>query len=115
MTVAFHSVKVQNGPVSDRQQPDTFNHLLGLDNGRHTILPHLHPGSMNDVHTFIELLVLLQDIDTGMNYDPPDPAFKSTPVLKCVDLQKYLYKSFLEHILGIFPVMSKTVTHSQHF
>jgi hypothetical protein len=31
---------------------------------------------MYDINTLIELLVLFQIVDTGVNDDPPDPAFQ---------------------------------------
>jgi hypothetical protein len=49
-----------------------------------------------------------------MNDDPPDPTLKCTLILKGVYLGKYFYKSFLQHILRILPVMSKPIAYSQH-
>jgi hypothetical protein len=59
-------------------------------------------------------LVLLKVVDAGMHYDPPNPSLKSSLVLKSVYLGKYFNKSFLKHILRIFPVMCISITDSQH-
>ena len=69
---------------------------------------------MNQVYTFVEFFILLQDIDTGMNNDSPDPSFESAPVFKCVNLCKDLDKTLLQHIFCIFPVVGKTITYCQH-
>jgi hypothetical protein len=47
------------------------------------------------ISTLIELLVLLQNIDTGMHNNTPDPSFKGATILKSMYLQKDLYKAFL--------------------
>jgi hypothetical protein len=49
-----------------------------------------------------------------MNDDPPNPTLESTLVLKGVHLGKHFYKSFLQHILRIFPVVGEPVADSQH-
>ena len=45
---------------------------------------------MDQIHALIELLILFQNIDTGMNNDPAYPAFKRAPVLEAVDLREDL-------------------------
>jgi hypothetical protein len=49
-----------------------------------------------------------------MNDNAPDPTLKGTFVLKGVYLGKYFYKSLLQHILRIFPVVGEPVADGQH-
>jgi hypothetical protein len=50
---------------------------------------------MNDIHTFIELLVFLQMIDTSMYHDSPDPTFKGALALEGMYLGENLDESLL--------------------
>ena len=43
-------------------------------------------GSMNHIHTFIELLIFFEMVDTGMHHNSPYPTLKCSFVLKGVDL-----------------------------
>ena len=70
---------------------------------------------MQDVDILTESLILFQVVDTGVNNNSPDPAFKSSLVLESVNLRKHFYETFLKHILSIFPVMGKAKTNCQHF
>jgi hypothetical protein len=46
--------------------------------------------------------------------DPPDPTLEGTFALKGVYLGKHLYKSFLQHIFRVFPVVGEPVADGQH-
>jgi hypothetical protein len=44
-----------------------------------------------------------------------NPSLKSTFVLKGVHLGEYLYKSFLQHVLGVLPRLCEAIANRQHF
>src|SRR4029078_8822391 len=111
----FHRLKVDSRPVSDRQHSDALHHLFCLDNRRYRILSYLEPVCVDYIDAFIDILVLLQNIDTSMNNNTPDPSFKSTTVLKRMHLQKDFNKAFLKHVFCIFAVMCIPIANGQHF
>src|SRR5687767_1280137 len=114
MRVTFNGIEVEHSPVSYWQYAYTFHYLLRLNDRGHRFFPHLECSSVNDIYAFIELFIFLEVIDTGVYHDPPYPTLKRTFVLKGVYLGKYFNKTLLQHILRIFPVVGKPVTHRKH-
>src|SRR5689334_17837119 len=79
---SFNCIKVKHGAVTYWQHSDTFHHFLSLDDGGNAFLANLNTVGVNEVHTFIEALVLFQIVDAGMNNNSPDPSFQCSTVLK---------------------------------
>src|SRR5688572_3372755 len=113
VTVSLYSIKIEHRPVANREKPDTFHYLFCLDDRRDTFFTDLDGGGMYYIDAFIELLVLLENIDAGVNDYPPYPTLKCPAVLKSVHLQKDLDKPLLQHILCIFPVVCKAIANCQ--
>ena len=115
MRISFNCIKVQYRSIAQRQDTDALNNSFCLDNGWNTFFTNLDTTGMNEIYAFIEPLIFLQMIDTGVNNDPPDPALQCTPVFEGVYLVEDLDKSFLQHIFCVFAVVSIAVANHQHF
>src|SRR6185437_15297641 len=113
--ITFDRIQVEDGTIAYRQDADTLYDLFCLNDRRYGFLSYLHAMCMHDIQTLIEPFVLFEVVDAGMNDDAPDPTFECTFVLESVHLRKYFYKTFLQHILRIFPVVGETVAYGKHF
>jgi hypothetical protein len=62
----------------------------------------------------IELFILFEMIDAGVNDDPKDPAFQRAAIFILVNLTENLDEALLKHILRILPCLCITITYGKH-